>query len=148
MPMPQGGGADPSSAPPSPQGGGAVPSGGAAAGPETAGMLPPTGGAGAIDQSVAAQGLISMGMDIMRKAMGQIHFARVLLDPYSEEGKAADTMFRHGIKHFKPDSDTSKTGKTPQMAGPQPQGQGSPQMAPPPAQPPTGPIPSMAGGNV
>jgi len=145
MPLPQGGGADPSSAPPPPQGDGAVSSGGA--GPETTGTLPPTGGAGAIDQGIPAQGLMAMGMEIMRKAMGQMHFARALLDPYSEEGKAVDEMFRKGIKHFKPDQEAQKTGKVPNMAQGQGATGGPPQMAPNP-QPPTGPIPSLAGANV
>ena len=133
--------APPGGAPP-----GAVPSGGAQ-GAETAGLPPPTGAPGAVDGSVPNQGLEAMGMEVMRKAMAAIHIGRSLLNPYSEEGKAADTMFRHGAKHFKPDMDSAKPGG-PQLAqGGQPQA-GPPQMAqaPPPAQPPTGPIPSLAAG--
>jgi len=146
--MPNGVGQDPSTAPPPT--GGAVPSGGAAAaGPETTGMLPPTGGAGAIDQGVPAQGLEAMGREIGRKVVGALHFGRVMFDPYSEEAKAFDTAIRALIKHFKPDSEVAKGGKMPQLnqvgAG-QPQG-GPPQTAGPMPQPPTGPIPSLAGAN-
>jgi hypothetical protein len=152
--MPAGVGQDPSTAPPSPQGGGAVPSGGAAAaGPETTGTLPPTGGAGAIDKGIPAQGLEAMGREIGRKVVGALHFGRVMFDPYSEEAKAFDTAIRALIKHFKPDGDVAKSGKMPQLnqigqgqGGPQ--GGGPPQTAGPMPQPPTGPIPSLAGANV
>ena len=146
------GGDDASSTAPPPTGG-AVPSGGGA---ETAGMAPPTGAPGAVDGSVPNQGLESLGMEIMRKAMAAIHIGRSLLNPYSEEGKAADTMFRHGAKHFKPDSSDVAKGSMPNVnqvgapQGQQPPG-GPPQMAPQGAgampQPPTGPIPSLAGAN-
>ena len=150
--LPNGGDAS-STAPPGGPPPGAVPSGGGA---ETAGLTPPTGAPGAVDGSVPAQGLESLGMEIMRKAMAAIHIGRSLLNPYSEEGKAADTMFRHGAKHFKPDSSDVSKGQAPNISGVgAPQGQqppgGPPQMAPQGAgampQPPTGPIPSLAGAN-
>ncbi len=147
--MPPGGGQDPSTAPQSGQPpDGAVPSGGAAApGPETTGTLPPTGGAGAIDKSVPAQGLEAFGREIGRKVVGALHFGRVMFDPYSEEAKAFDTAIRALIKHFKPDSDVAKSGKMPQL-NQIPQGQGAPQTAGPMPQPPTGPIPALSGGNI
>ena len=140
--------APPGGAPP-----GAVPSGGAQ-GAETAGLPPPTGAPGAVDGSVPNQGLEAMGMEVMRKAMAAIHIGRSLLNPYSEEGKAADTMFRHGAKHFKPDASDVAKGQAPPIGGVgAPQGQqpsgGPPQMASqgpgPMPQPPTGPIPALAG---
>ena len=152
--MPPGGGQDPSTAPQSGQPpDGAVPSGGAAAvpGPETTGTLPPTGGAGAIDKSVPAQGLEAFGREIGRKVVGALHFGRVMFDPYSEEAKAFDTAIRALIKHFKPDSDVAKSGKMPQL-NQIPQGQGAPGGAPqtagPMPQPLTGPIPALSGGNI
>ncbi len=112
--MPQGGGAAPSIATQPPDGAGAVPSG-AAGEPDQTGTLPPTGGAGAIDKSVPAQGLEAFGREIGRKVVGALHFGRVMFDPYSEEAKAFDTAIRALIKHFKPDSDVAKSGKMPQL---------------------------------
>lgn len=129
---------------------GAVPSGGAGGPDASSGTMPPTGAPGAIDGSVQSQGLEALGMEIMRKAMGAIHLGRSLLNPYSEEGKAADTMFRHGAKHFKPDHAAAQQMQSPQMAPPGAQQPGAPpQMAGGPGampQPPTGPIPSLTGG--
>jgi hypothetical protein len=151
--MPQGAGGAPSTAPPPP--GGAVPSGGdASPGGDSSGMAPPTGAPGAVDGAVPAQGLSALGMEIMRKVMAGIHLGRSLLDPYSEEGKAADTMFRHGAKHFKPDHDSVKGNQMPQLnqigAGAGAPGGAPPPMAPPGGpgplpQPPTGPMPALAG---
>jgi hypothetical protein len=153
--MPTGDGGAPSTAPPPP--GGAVPSGGdASPGAETSGMAPPTGAPGAIDGNVPPQGLSALGMEIMRKVMAGIHLGRSLLDPYSEEGKAADTMFRHGAKHFKPDHDSVKGSQMPALnqvgAGGGAPGGAPPPMAPPGGggpgplpQPPTGPMPALAG---
>jgi hypothetical protein len=153
--MPSGDDGAPSTAPPPP--GGAVPSGGdATPGAETSGMAPPTGSPGAIDGNVPAQGLSALGMEIMRKVMAGIHLGRSLLDPYSEEGKAADTMFRHGAKHFKPDHDSIKGNQMPQLnqvgAGARGPAGAPPPMAPPGGagplpQPPTGPMPALAAGN-
>lgn len=159
--VPEAQGVDPTTAPP---GGdpGAVPSGQAAAGPEGSGVLPPTGGAGAVDASIPQQGNEAMGREGGRKVVGALHMLRTLFSPFSEEGKAIDKAIRNLIPHFRPDKESGQDGKVPdlaQMAGPQGQG-GPPQMAPqggapPPGgppmgpgampQPPSGPIPRLAG---
>jgi hypothetical protein len=70
-------------------------------------------------------------MQGMRMIMGQMHIARAMLDPASEESKAADKMYMAGRKHFIPDTQSSPMpqmgmgqggmpGQPPPMRGPQP----------------------------
>ena len=70
--------------------------------------------------------------------MGRMHQARALLDPSTEEAKAADKMFMAGRRHFIPDTQTQQ-GQMPSMAT----GAGG---LPPGGMPPGG-MPPMGGGN-
>lgn len=147
---------DPSSNAPPGADPGAVQSGGEA-GPGQPGVLPPTGGPGAVDQSVPQQGQEALGREIMRKVVGLMHFARGMFSPFSDESKSTDSAIRSLLKHFKPDAEAAQQGQAqmPQMSpGAQSPDQGGggamPPMAgaggsPGPAQPPSGPIPRLTG---
>lgn len=88
------------------------------------------------------------GMQLMRMVMGIMHKARGLLDPMSEEAKAADQGFQKLRKHFIPDMQTPPMpGMGPgmqqqgQMAQPMRSPQGGSTMQMPPPNMPTGPAP-------
>ena len=98
-------------------------------------------------------GLHTVGMEGMRKIMGAMHMFRSMLDPSSEEAKAADKMFAAGRKHFIPDMQSAQSGQMPpmNMGAPGAGGGGPPQMKGPqggsmlpavnPQNMPTGPAP-------
>ena len=66
---------------------------------------------------------------MMRKVMAGMHIARSMLDPASEEGKAADSMFQKGRRHFMADMQAAQSGQMPSMAPPSgPQGGQAPPM--------------------
>jgi hypothetical protein len=92
-------------------------------------------------------------MEGMKKLMGAMHMFRAMLDPQSEESRAADKMFNAGRKHFIPDMQSAQSGQMPPMGlgtagagagqpGPMRGPQGGAQMtANAPNNMPTGPVP-------
>lgn len=96
-------------------------------------------------------GLHAVGMQGMRMIMGNMHIARAMLDPASEESRAADKMYQAGRKYFIPDMTQQSPmpqmaqgaggmpGQPPPMRGPS-AGSGQMPMTPP-ANLPTGPVP-------
>jgi hypothetical protein len=138
-------------APPPDVPGGAVPSGGAGGPPDgQPGVLPPS--ASAQPQDIPPAGNEAVGMEVMRKITGALHYARMMFGPGSEMLKVVDKLYNLASKHFQPDQDTMKGGKMPplQGVGKPPGGPGgAPPMAPggmPSASPPTGPIPMKPPG--
>lgn len=136
---------------PPPDMGGAVPSGGAG-GPgavaqqQQPGMLPPS--TAPSPQNVAPAGLEALAQDFARKAMAQLHLARMAANPYTKHGEAIDKAWHMLSKHFAPDPETMKGGGMAKPASPTgaapgqppPMGQGGMQ----PPTPPQGPIPMKA----
>ena len=108
------------------------------------GMVPPS--TSAQPQDVPASGVHVAGVDAMRKIMGYMHKARLLLDPNTEEGKVVEAAYHKLSKHFAPDL-SDLHGQQPQLAQqggqPQPGPGGMPPMAGGPGQMPQtrGPIP-------
>jgi len=130
---------------------GAVESGGAGGtSPNTDGVLPPS--SGPTPQNVPPQGQEALGMEVMRKITGALHYARMFFGPGSEMLKVVDKLFNQASKHFQPDSETMKGGKMQppmDMARGQPPSGGPPMAGggqPPMPQPPRGPIPAQGGG--
>jgi hypothetical protein len=127
---------------------GAVPSGGAGGSPGQ-GVLPPS--ASPMPQDVPPAGNEAVGMEVMRKITGALHYARMLFGPGSEMLKVVDKLYAQASKHFQPDADTMKGGKMPPLGqigkpaggppGAPPAGGGGPPMGMPGAAPPQGPIP-------
>jgi len=124
---------------------------GMAGGTPQGGVLPPSASAPPTGAGLHPAGLHTVGMEGMRKLMGQMHLFRSMLDPASEEAKAADKMFNAGRKHFIPDMQSGQmppmnmgapgaggAGQPPQMRGPQ-GGAMLPAVNPNPM--PTGPAP-------
>jgi hypothetical protein len=103
----------------------AVQSGGAGSAPN--GVLPPSAAAPPVGDNMHPVGLHAVGMQGMRMIMGNMHIARAMLDPQSEESKAADKMYQAGRKYFIPDM-TAQQGPMPQMGA----GQGGMPGQPPP----------------
>ena len=54
-------------------------------------------------------------MEVMRKIVGALHYARGLITPDSKYLKTVDSMFKMGAKDFMPDSETMKGGKMPPL---------------------------------
>jgi hypothetical protein len=135
---------------------GAVPSGGAGGMP--GGVLPPS--ASPMPQNVPPQGSEALGMEVMRKITGALHYARMLFGPGSEMLKVVDKLYNAASKHFQADPDTMKGGKMPTPSaiaqGPGasagPPGAGGPPGMPgggmPPPSPPRGPIPMPSQGGM
>jgi len=59
--------------------------------------------------------LHAVGMEGMRRLMGAMHMFRAMLDPQTEESKAADKMYMAGRKHFIPDPQSAQSGQMPPM---------------------------------
>ncbi len=97
-----------------PTGGDPVQSSGGAGG-APGGVLPPSASAPPAGQNVHPAGLHAVGMEGMRKLMGAMHMFKAMLDPSSEESKAADKMFMAGRKHFVPDQGSAQSGQMPPM---------------------------------
>jgi len=147
---------DPAQLAPPPDPGGAVPSGGAGGGPDAMakgqqpGVLPPS--TGPTPQNVPPAGLEALAQDFARKAMAQLHLARMAANPYTKHGEAIDKAWHTLAKHFAPDPETMKGGGMAQpgpQQGPPGQAAGGPPMAPgaqPNPAPPQGPIPMKPPG--
>ena len=71
-------------------------------------------------------GMHALGLEMMRKVMAGMHIARSMLDPSSEEGKAADSMFQKGRRHFMADMQAAQSGQMPSMSPAAMQGGGGP----------------------
>lgn len=88
---------------------------GGAGGTPQGGVLPPSASAPPTGGNIHPAGMHAVGLEMMRKVMAGMHIARSMLDPSSEEGKAADSMFQKGRRHFMADMQAAQSGQMPQM---------------------------------